>query len=251
MATRPILTTTLLTTTALLAAGILYLRHHHRTLRSQITTRAVSASDRKHLSSLPQDLLDNADQYRILHEQDTIPLPSTVAAYLQTLRTSTSQAQILTTLLRRNMHFFSTRLPQAYLMRLLAQDAEQKRSFSPSHIQTLDFKPGDLACGFYRVLHREPLRCEMGLAAAAPSLPGSLGGRLVTAIVSAGGGHVGEGEREGLVLQTETLQWVKRTEDMVLPLERGSVCWMHEVASWGCLVSNREWLEEEAGRKKG
>ena len=269
-------TSLLVTATAATAALALYIHHLHASLRSQITHRQISAEERKalatsnELESLPQDLLDHPEKYRIIHERDAIPLPlPSPRPELIAGLSDRDATDLFTRLMRRNMRAFAAYLPQSWLMRLLARTPEQKASFSAAHIEGLEFEPGDVACGFYEVLVRRGVRCEMGMSASAMPVrgfPGSFGGRLVTGVVSGrarvgeggkegeDGGEEGVGNGDGLWLQTETLQWVGREEaegmGFVLPLERGAMRWMHELASWGLLVSGRKWLLEEVERRR-
>ena len=145
--------------------------------------------------------------------------------------------------MRWNMNLFSARLPQSYLLRLIAKDEQQKASFQADVIDSLEFEEGDLVCGVYRVMHRRATKCEFGLHDPDEKFPASFGGRLVTSVVP---GPEGKGE----ILRTEALQWVGKDEGMVLPLERGSMRWMHEFASWWLLASGAEWLTEECHRRE-
>ena len=224
------------------AAMVAYIRTWHHSLRSQITTRTVSSSERssvcaeRELESLPQDLLANPDNYRVAHFR--IPLPTHLR-----LLTRADAEQMFTALMRRNMKLFSRRLLQSYLLRLIAKDAEQKASFQIKVIDSLEFEEGDLVCGVYRVTHRRAKKCEFGMHDPNGRFPASFGGRLVTSVVL---GPDGEGE----ILRAETLQWVGKDEGMTLPLERESMRWMHEIASWWLLVSGAQWLGEECQRRE-
>jgi len=144
--------------------------------------------------------------------------------------------------MRWNMNLFSARLPQSYLLRLIAKDEQQKASFQADVIDSLEFEEGDLVCGVYRVMSSRATKCEFGLHDPNGKFPASFGGRLVTSVVPALDG-------EGEIMRTETLQWVGRDEGMTLPLERGSMRWMHEIASWWLLVSGAQWLGEECQRR--
>lgn len=235
MATAPSPLTTILALTitgAILLA--LYLQQKHYTLRIQITHHQIQTGTTKNtIQSLPQDVLTHPETYRIVHELDSIRL----FPRHQNLHDDSDNAILFTRLMQHNMLLFANYAPQAYLMRYLLphNTAEQRMSFSKAHIAHLAFQPDDLVCGVYRVLVREPWYCEMGMDA------GSLGGRLVTRIVDGGEGGA-------LDLQTETVQWVRNEEGMVLPLERRALRWLHEFVCWGLLVSGKTWLEEEMGR---
>lgn len=250
-ATATITTALALLTTATLTTT-LYLRHRHRTLRAQVTTRTLTSPAA--LPSLPAALTANPSAYHAIHTQDTIPLSAPTTTHLLHPSNAPPAQNLFTQLLQRNMHAFARRAPQSYALRLLARTPEQRRSFSHHHISRLQFAEGDLACGVYRVLARDPTRCEMGMDATttgtpARGLPPSFGGRLVTALILPGDGEGGEG-----VLRTETLQWVSLADaraGFALPLERRAMRWLHELASWGLLVQGRDWVEGEVRRLEG
>lgn len=117
----PMLTTLAVVTTAT-GTLALYLRHKHQALRSQVTSRTISATERKeaaslqHLESLPRDLLDHPEHYRIVHSQDSIPLPSSTNTFWQS---DEDAEKVFTKLMQRNMRLFAIYLPQSYLMRFL------------------------------------------------------------------------------------------------------------------------------------
>lgn len=243
-------TTLLLATTTTTLILALYLTTKHARLKSRVTSTLLPASALKSatLASLPKHLLDNPEQYRILYYRDTIPLPSNGSLHGR----SDAGAELFTRLMRHNIRTFSLWTPQSWILySYFLLSPEQRTSFSAAHIAALDFAEGDLVCGVYRVLARSAMGCEMGMSTSGSmGLPESFGGRLVTRVEEAlNAEREGEGDgRQWLV--TETLQWVLHTsaaekKNFKLPLERSPMRWMHELASWGLLVSGARWLEGE------
>ena len=218
-----------------LTSIFLYVRYLHQSLRSQIKSTKVTAEERKgacasgEIEYLPPDLIERPQDFRILHVQDEKISSVSVPAK------EGGAKQLFTKLLRRNNSCFS-RTPQSYILRMMAKTPEQKQSFSRSHIESLNFEEGDLFCGFNRVLKRDPLRCEIELVP--PEGMGSFSGRLVFGL---------DRHSEGTVLKTQTLQWTKKGDSTVLPLERGPAKFLHEMASWWLLVSGEQYLRNISG----
>lgn len=211
----------------------LYARHLHRTLSTRVNHTVVSAERRKaahasdEIQCLPVELLEQPQNFRIIHVQDEKAGPVKVPL------DDKQAAELFTKLLRWNMIAFSTRTPQCYILRLMAKTPEQKASFAAEHISALHFHHGDLFCGFNRVLKRDPLKCEVQLVPAEGM--GNFSGRLVISLQRKG---------DGVVLTTQTLQWTGAKDRTVLPLERGVANFMHECASWWLIVSGLRYLEQ-------
>jgi len=126
------------------------------------------------------------------------------------------------------MGLFSSRFPQAYLLRLVSTPDERK-TFQQGHISTLNFVEGDIVCGVYRVAARTESKVEfemkpMGIVQ---------GGRLVIGI---------EANGDELVCSSETVMWKRAGEKRLMPLEMGVARWMHELASWWLLDSGTRYL---------
>ena len=211
----------------------LYVRHLHRSLAGQVSSKKVSAEERKaahntgEIQTLPTDLIGNPDDFRLLHVQDqksaSISIPH---------KEEENATKLFTLLLRRNMQIFA-KMPQSWIMSAMTKTAEQKRSFSKEHIQSLEFQEGDLFCGFNRVLKRDPLKVEIELVP--PESMGSFSGRLVIALITEG---------NTVILRTQTLQWTKAAGSAVLPLERRPAKFMHEIGSWYLIVSGLDNLKK-------
>lgn len=213
------------------ASAYLYGRYLHQSLASQVRHRNGSAVARieadksGQLESLPKELLDNPNRFRIVHDIDEKSIPDA------DLFNDSNMEQLFTKLVRRNMSAFAN-LPQSWMMRTMARTTEQRQSFQKAHLASIDYKEGDLFCGFYRVIRRSPAKVEVKMEP--PPGAGALDGRLVISL----------NERaDEVLLRTETLQWIAVDSQTILPLERAPVRFMHETASWWLLVSGAKYLQ--------
>ncbi|KAK3720365.1 hypothetical protein LTR37_003776 [Vermiconidia calcicola] len=193
---------------AAIAGAYLWARGFHRRLAQQVSSAEVSTAEREHahatgeLVSLPQAILETPDDFRIVHKKNERYMPGSTIFETQDVE------QHFTQLVRRNMACFA-HFPQAWFMWLVARDPEQRQSFSQGHIASLSFQEGDLFCGFYRVLKREPLKAEVSMDAPAGAPP--MNGRLVINLKQC---------KDGAVLSTQVLQWTHARRSTVLPMER-------------------------------
>lgn len=216
-----------------LTSVYLYAKYLHQSLASQIKSCEISAKERKaryeagEIKCLPSDLVDNPQGYRIIHVQDERPGSVSLPNDEQ------KATELFTKLLRRNMRIFS-QTPQAWMLRMMTKTDEQKQSYNRKHIESVNFKEGDLVCGFNRILQRDPLKVEVDLELPEGMGSSNFGGRLVISLISRG---------KEAVLRTQTLQWIPANETMVLPLERGPANFLHETASWYMLVSGMDYLK--------
>ena len=139
--------------------------------------------------------------------------------------------ELFTKLLPRNMVAFAN-LPQSWMLSMLAKTPEQRNSFQKSRLLAMNYEIGDLFCGFYRVIKRDPFKVEIDMEP--PPGAGPLAGRLVISL--------NRRDSEAF-LRTETLQWISIDSKVALPLERAPIRFMHEMASWWLLVSGAAYLE--------
>lgn len=214
-----------------ITSSYVYLRHLHGSLRAQVTNVEVSNRKRREahtlqeLECLPEDLLENPDNFRIIHESDEkdvrIAMPTG----------EVERQKLFTYLLRHNMSLFS-RFPQCWILRLLVSP-DKAHTFSKQYIESLDFKEGDVCCGFQMVLKRDTLKAEMGLIPH-PKF-GDMNGRLVLSLRQA---------NDGIFLRTDTIQWVKADSTAPLLLESNFAKYLHDFASWGLLVAGANYLEK-------
>lgn len=121
------------------------------------------------------------------------------------------------------------RMPQAYVMKAIATP-EERKTFEPSFIETLDFKVGDVVQGMYRVIARSEGKVEFEMT---PLVGVMRGGRLVISIERIG---------DELVCGSETVMWKDAGEEEKMHLEKGVVKWLHEIASWGLLKAGTKYL---------
>lgn len=225
-------TAIILSTTAVTLIGAYtYATYLRRSLQIQIRHQSIDAAGRRaasnqgELESLPGDLLDYPQNFRIVHDRDERRLSKISAIDRQ------DAGELFTKLVRRNMAAFSN-LPQSWMMSMMAKTPEQRESFKKSHLLGIDYREGDLFCGFYRVIKRGPLKVEIDMEP--PPRVGSMSGRLVFSL---------HRTMDGAFLRTETLQWVAKDAETTLPLEKPPIRFMHEIASAWLLVSGAEYLE--------
>ena len=224
---------TFLTAGAITAAGAcLWVHHFYRHLAREVHHTKIDHAGRKasaesgKLESLPTDLIQRPDGFRVLHEKSEKAIPN-----LKLPNDGLTEDRLFTELLRRDMGCF-TQMPQSWMMWLILRKGKLGRTFSPTHIKTLDFQEGDVFCGVYRVSKRRAMKVEIEMVSPEGFPP--LHGMLVIA--------VDRGARGGVVFRTETLQWTDVDSGVVLPLERAVLRFMHEMASWWLLLSGVEYL---------
>lgn len=224
----------LATTGTTLAGAYLYATYLHRSLQNRIRYQHVDAGGRRtaseqgELESLPKDLLANAQDFHIVHDRDERRLSNASVMERDDIE------ELFTKLIRRNMSAFSN-LPQSWMMSMMAKTPEQRKSFTKSHLLEIDYGEGDLACGFYRVIRRSPFKVEFDMEP--PPGVGTLSGRFVLSLIRT---------VDGGFLRTDTLQWVSKDAETVLPLERPPIRFMHEMASSWLLISGAEYLQSLA-----
>lgn len=135
--------------------------------------------------------------------------------------------EILTRYLRRNMTAFS-RFPQAYALSLNC-DQSSRKTFKASHIQALNFEPGDVVCGAYTVVCREQDRVEFGMAL------NQIRGRLVTTL---------ERNDGQITFKTQTVMWQPSVVKAPMPLENPVLKFAHEITSWWMLEAGILYLTD-------
>ncbi|RMZ75368.1 hypothetical protein DV738_g5507, partial [Chaetothyriales sp. CBS 135597] len=205
------------------------------------------------------------DEYRIFYEVAT----KTVAkAQLQGEveqgegLSSSSYEELLTRYLRHTMVEFQ-RFPQAWVLWLVTAAAAggkegRRRTFDKRYLASLPFEAGDVVNGVYKVLGREGSVVVFGMA------QGAVEGRMVVSIGDErerldartgawvavaqveGGGDKDEQDRA--VVKNELFMWVKRSEGVVMPMERSVPRWLHEVANWWLMDEGTRWLASTEGK---
>ncbi|KAH6716023.1 hypothetical protein BKA61DRAFT_602364 [Leptodontidium sp. MPI-SDFR-AT-0119] len=200
-------------------ANVVYLHWSlSRTIQHGKESKRLTSALKKTISSIPEEAFSS--DHVVVHDWAQRSIPASKVPDL-------SLDELIVLYLKHTMSQFS-RLPQAYLLKTMA-DPEDRKTFEADYISTLDFKEGDLVHGIYRVIARSDGKVEFALK----PLGVVKGSRLVVAI-----------ERKGdeLVCSSETAMWKYAGEKGLMPLERRLMKWMHEIASWGLLRSGTKYL---------
>ncbi|OQD74901.1 hypothetical protein PENDEC_c009G06628 [Penicillium decumbens] len=217
----------ILTATAIITgSSVIYLYMFHQRLSSRIQHKShcgkLAASPKPgEIESIPETVF--TDQYVTLHDWSSKAVPR----YL--LPSDIPTELLFTKLVRRNMTAFS-HFPQALMIRMVCKTAEERQSFKASHISSLDFNPGDLVCGVYRVIARSKNKVEFGMKTKNMEF---VNGRLAISF------REDDGE---VVFSTETVMWRRADETRTMPLEKRVVRWMHKTAAWWLLDSGTKYL---------
>lgn len=191
-------------------------RRVHHSLRSGPFAYLIPPT--QHIKSIPPS--EQTDDNHAIYDKASITIPTA------RLPSSLDGDELLIRYLRRNMTCF-TRFPQALLLRLVSKGPTRK-TFSPSHIQRLNFDEGDVICGMYEVIHRGKNRVEFELKP-----QGGLQGRLVITI---------ERKGEETHFLTQTAMWKQRGNKKPMPLEIKFVYFLHQLASWWLIDSGTQYL---------
>ncbi|GMF81252.1 unnamed protein product [Aspergillus oryzae] len=130
-----------------------------------------------------------------------------------------------------------SRFPQAWILRLTVPPAD-RITFHASHIQSLQFKEGDLVCGLYRVQERTPSKAVLELL-----FKGEVSGRMVIRFWEDG---------EDVVFCTETIMWTRKVnagqgKRVIVPLENPMLKFLHEMAAWWLIDSGVTYLLDLKG----
>jgi hypothetical protein len=211
-------------------SAYLYARYLHQALASQVHHQSIDAAgrkvavERKELETLPKELLGSPQSFRIVHDRDE------KLANCEAFKDANAE-ELFTKLVRRNMAAFA-KLPQSWMLSMIAKTPEQRDSFQKSRLLAMNYEVGDLFCGFYRVIKRDSSKVEIDMEP--PPGAGPLAGRLVVSLNRRG---------DEAFLRTETLQWIPSDSKVALPLERAPIRFMHEMASWWLLVSGAAYLQ--------
>ncbi|KAI2790024.1 hypothetical protein POX_d05527 [Penicillium oxalicum] len=220
----------LVTASAVVSGGsAVYLYLFHQRLASRIehhTHRGTLSSQSPRLllvNSVPEH--DFTKEHFALHDH------SSKQVSRDALPKNISPDQLFTRLVRRNMTAFS-RLPQAWMIRLVSTTPEELQSFKASHLGSLNFDKGDLVCGAYRVVDRSENKVEFEIKMKNVDF---FHGRLALGYREIG---------DHIVFSSETFMWRRTEERRPMPLEKPLLQWMHETASWWLLESGVKYLME-------
>ncbi|EFR04130.1 hypothetical protein MGYG_07137 [Nannizzia gypsea CBS 118893] len=211
----------------IVGAPAAFLLYHHdrlgRKVRHSTIRGSLADTPLQDIKSMPESALnkDAASKTRALYD----------VASLSTLSINISPAlsedEILTRYLRRNMTAFS-RFPQAYALSLNC-DQHARKTFKASHIQRLNFEPGDVVCAAYTVVFREQNRVEFAMEL------NQIRGRLVTTFERNGG---------QITFKTQTAMWQSSDLKAPMPLETPILKFAHELTSWWMLEAGILYLTD-------
>ncbi|CAH0034557.1 unnamed protein product [Clonostachys rhizophaga] len=193
-------------------------------------------------ASLPDDVRSEDSDWVLTYERVTsAPVPLRSLALSPTSTLSGSPSPLLRTYTS-GAHVAFSSTPQAILIRSLV-DTETKRTFEASWIQNLQFEPGDVVNGAYKVSYygqgneTGSERIEL-MIQAPPSYKGPVpNGLIISEIVLIEGAPSGSfpGDRAGddhVVFINETWMWRKESEKPTL-VELKVSGWMHRLmAGW-------------------
>ena len=211
------------------SSAVIYTIYLHQTLSRKVKhvhkigLPKADDDDNTMIESLPADLADPS-KFHVISDIASKSVPSVE------LPKCDDPSLMLTKYLQRNMSCF-TRFPQALLLKLVFTAPETRDTFRSSFVEKLNFIPGDIVCGAYKVEVRRPDKVEFGMVSLEGLPP--MNGRLVISVQPKG---------EQTLFVTETLQWRRRDEKTVLPLERAAMKWLHELASWWLLETGTKRL---------
>jgi hypothetical protein len=212
------------------SATIAYCYFFHRSLAHRIHHEFHDGTLPNHVStlvSLPPQVLKG--ECHTLHDHASRRIA-------RKLLPAQQPEDLFTLLLRRNMTAFS-RFPQAWIIRMKIPFVDRK-TFDASHIQSLQFKEGDLVCGVYRVQERTDNKAVLEIL-----LEGPVNGRLVIRFWE---------EEQDIVFCTETIMWTKTAENeerkrALMPLEVPVLRFIHEMAAWWLIDSGVTYLTNLKG----
>ncbi|KAH8667343.1 hypothetical protein BGZ60DRAFT_409057 [Tricladium varicosporioides] len=213
----------LLISVALVGTPITYLIYLHQSLSRKInhvSKKGILTSTTTHrVSTIPTSAISS--DHLMYYDMSSIVIR-------KTLLPSVSKGELLTMYLRHNMCLFSSRFPQAWILRLMCT-REERASFTQGYLQNLKFEEGDLVNGVYRILVRSGGKVELELKTAGAMQ----GGRLLIEIVESG---------DNYMFVNETVMWKEAGEKAQMPMERGLAKGLHELASWWLLDAGTRFL---------
>jgi len=208
-------------------AYILIFRPLHRSL-SRSTTHTttqtrLTPSLTQNISSIPASAFNSP--HTAIHDCAYRTVPASLVPDLL-------EQELLKLYLRHTMGTFSSKFPQAWILRRLVTP-ERRKTFARSHISALHFEEGDVVCGVYKVVARRGGRVEFAMEM--PKMGVVRGGRLVVSV---------ERKGEEVVCGSETVMWKDAKEKRKMPLEGGFGKWAHEMAAWWLLDSGVWFLQK-------
>jgi hypothetical protein len=216
-----------------IAGSVLYLTYHHGALSRKISCRTTPHLQDQTLP-IPSTVKDNPEKYIVHHEcaQKSVPTAS--------LGASSPSSSLVKQLIRTTMTTFS-RYPPAWGIWYMLKSAEDRRTFDPTYIRSLDFAPGDRVCGVYVVRSSDAAHIVLDLDA-----PESYAGPRVDGLLA-----VEIREEDGsTVFMNHTVMWREKGMGSSGVLESKFGRWMHAFMVRGLLNGGVTQLLAETGKKK-
>ncbi|VUC33748.1 unnamed protein product [Clonostachys rosea] len=193
-------------------------------------------------ASLPEDVRSDDSDWVLAYERvASVPVPLRSLAFSPTSALGSSSSPLLRAYAS-GAHVAFSSTPQAILIRSLV-DKETKRTFATSWIQNLNFEPGDVVNGAYKVSY-----CGQGndtgserievMIQAPPSYKGPVpNGLILSEIVLTEGAPAGSLPSDSagdcfVIFVNETWMWRKESEKPTI-IESKVSGWMHSLmAGW-------------------
>lgn len=213
-------------TAVLTGSSAVYLYGCHQRLSARIQHhchlgKMTTSPKPLEIESIPESAF--TDESWALYDRSTRSVPGSE------LPSSIPMEELFTKLVRRNMIAFS-HFPQALMIRMMCKSVEEKQSFKASQLSSMDFQPGDLVCGAYRVVGRSRNKVEFEIQMKNMDF---MSGRLALGF---------EEEKGQVVFSSETMMWRSVHEARMMPLEKPVIRWIHETAAWWLLDSGVKYL---------
>jgi hypothetical protein len=215
------------------AGSALYLTYLHYSLSRKVHCRTTHHLQDDTLP-VPDSVRSSPEKYTIHHECAKKSIPTT------SLGTS-SEHDLPKLFLRHTLATFS-RYPPAWGIWYMIKDPEDRRTFDPAYIRSLDFAPGDRVCGVYAISARDPARIVLALDA-----PNSYTGPRVEGILVV---DVQKGESY-TTFTNHTVMWREKGKGSAGVLESAGGRWMHGFMVRGLVESGISQLLAEFTDKKG
>jgi hypothetical protein len=216
-----------------IAGSILYLTYLHRALSRKISCRTTTDLQDQTLP-LPSVVKDNPEKYIVHHEcaQESVPTAS--------LGASSPASSPIEHFLWTTMTTFS-RYPPAWGIWYLLKSAQDRETFDPAYIRSLDFAPGDRVCGVYVVSSSDAARIVLALDAPESYAGPRVEGMLVVEVREEGG---------WTTFLNHTVMWREKGKGSAGVLETKFGRWMHAFMVRGLLDSGVTQLLAETRKKK-
>jgi hypothetical protein len=214
------------------ASAALYLAYLHFTLSSKVQCQTTPYLQDTSIA-VPDNVQSNLEEYTIHHECARKSIPTAA------LKTA-SESEMLTRFLRQTMATFS-RYPPAWGLWYLIKDVEDRNTFDPKHICSLQFVPRDRVCGVYVVTARDRERVTLTLDAPESYVGPRAEGLLIIEIKEA---------ESQTTFANHTVMWRRKGEGSAGILEGAFGRWMHGLQVRSLIESGVKHLSSNCVEKK-